>query len=479
MKKIITGLLIFFCLPDLQSQIFQDNLRDNNLINSAAISVTIGGQFPLTGTFPALITERTDEFITRMYGEATEIALRTLSDKELFRRAKDELANYSMRGIKIKRITGEVLEVDLEKFRTTGDFKYNPYLKNDDVIIFPPHDLIRNFFTVSGAVNRPGTFDFVEGDKLMDAILLARGINEAYEKIDSIVIVQLSYDGNIQTSVTVDINNNRLLQRGDHIRVIARETQKRNFSILVLGEVNSPGSIPITYNKTRLYDVINQSGGLTERASLRRARLYTGNSLSIFLEKLYGINLSEQPDMENPQFRRVILDIESILMYRMSNILPEDSSYFFLENQLRILTEGSSLDFAEIEDPNSDIANYIVKSGDVVVIPQIQNSVYIFGQVARPGHINLVEGRDYNYYIKEAGGLGELAEEDEIMVIKGGSRTWISPINNKVEIEEGDYIYIPKQNLRSFRSYVFEYSVYVSLLASVAAILIGVVNLAK
>ena len=63
------------------------------------------------------------------------------------------------------------------------------------------------------------------------------------------------------------------------------------------------------------------------------------------------------------------------------------------------------------------------------------------------------------------------------MVIKGGSRAWISPLREKVEIEEGDYIYVPKENLRSFRSYVFEYSVYISLLASIAAILLSIVTI--
>ena len=67
--------------------------------------------------------------------------------------------------------------------------------------------------------------------------------------------------------------------------------------------------------------------------------------------------------------------------------------------------------------------------------------------------------------------------KEHIMVIKGGSRTWISPLNNEVKIEEGDYIYVPKQILRSFRSYVLEYSIYVSMLASVTAILLAILSL--
>jgi protein involved in polysaccharide export with SLBB domain len=142
-----------------------------------------------------------------------------------------------------------------------------------------------------------------------------------------------------------------------------------------------------------------------------------------------------------------------------------------------VLTEGSSLDFKKIKDPNSDIANYIMQSGDIIIVPTIQSSVYVFGQVLRPGYVTFVEGDNYKYYINQAGGLGELAEEDDIMIIKGGSRAWISPEDEKVTIEEGDYIYVPKENLRSFRSYILEYSVYISLLASISAILLSIVTI--
>jgi hypothetical protein len=65
------------------------------------------------------------------------------------------------------------------------------------------------------------------------------------------------------------------------------------------------------------------------------------------------------------------------------------------------------------------------------------------------------------------------------MVIKAGSRVWLSPLLETVTIEEGDYIYVPKQSLRTFRSYIFEYSVYVGLLASIAAILLSIVTLSN
>lgn len=476
-KKLLILLLI--CGGFTIAQILDNNLKNNSLLSNATISVTVGGTFPFKGTFPALMTERIDEFITRLYNDAVDLTLRTTNDPELYRKAKEQVSRFSLRGIKLKRMNGDELNIDLQKFRLNGNFENNPYLKNDDVIIFPPYDIATNFVSISGALHSPGSFYYVEGDHLSDILELAGGTNPAYENIDSVEIIRLSYDGLNQTSFKVGINDDIALQRGDQLRIKALETHKRNFQALILGEVNSPGSIPITKNNTRIYDVIQAAGGFTDRASLRRAKLYTGNRLSMFLEKQYGISLTEQPDFEDVQFRNTIVNLEGMLMFRMSNVYPEDSTYFFLENQLRVLTEGSSLDFTKINDPESDIANYIVQSGDVIIIPEIKNSVYVFGQVARPGHVNFVEGKSYDYYLNEAGGMGELAEEDNLMVIKGGSRAWISPFEKEVKIEEGDYIYVPKQVLRTFRSYVLEYSVYVSLLATVTAVLLAVLNFTK
>ena len=461
------------------SQFTQDSKSNGDMLNVGKISVTIGGTFPINGTFPAFVTDRVDEFITRMYAEAVDLTLRVISDPEIYRKLKEELADYALRGIKLKRASGEELNVDLQKFRLNGDFLNNPYLKNDDLIIFPTNDLSRNFFSVSGVVNNPGTFLYLEGDKLGDALELVDGINPAYENVDSVEILKLSYDGQSQIVTKIKIDKECPIQRGDRLRFISPETQRRNYAVSVIGEVNVPGTVPITKNSTTLYEVINACGWFTPEASLKRARVYSANSLAKLLENQYNIKLNEQPDLEDPRYRNIILNLELALMSRMSNVTTDDTNYFNLENQLRVLIEGSSLDFRKIEDPNSDIANYIVQSGDVIIIPAIQNSIYVFGQVLRPGHVTFIEGKDYKYYVNEASGLGELAEDDEIMVIKGGSRAWISPLREDVTIEEGDYIYVPKQSLRTVRSYILEYSVYLSLLASIAAILLSIVTIAN
>jgi len=479
MKKSLIIIFSLIVAALANAQVLDNRLNNTNLLSMATLSVTIGGDFPVTGSFPAFISERVDQLVTRLYLEARERSVRSSNDPLFIKKVEDKLNNFSLRGIILLRSTGEEIAVDLQRFRITGDFNYNPYLKNDDVLIFPANDISRNFFTISGAVNSPGLFFFVEGDSLSNALELAMGVNNAFDDVNKVLISRLSYDGETLYTDTADINSKIKLNRGDQLKVLAPETQRKNYYALVLGEVRNPGSFPITKNNTKLYDVLQTAGGFTKEASLRRAKLYTGNSLAVFLEKQYGIELADQPDLEDVNLRNTIVNLETLLMYRMSNVYPEDSTYFFLENQLRVLTEGSSLDFTKIDDPESDIASYIVKSGDVIIVPAIRKSVYVFGQVANPGYVPLTEGKEFSYYIGEAGGMGELAVPDDIMVIKGGSRYWISPYEQTVILEEGDYVYVPKESLRSFRTYAVEYALYVGMLASITTVILLIITVFK
>ncbi len=479
MKIKLLIIIIILISFSLIAQTEDQSIDTKSLLSTATISVTLGGDFPLAGSFPAFISERVDQFVTRMYVEAKEKSVGSTSDAKLIKEIELKLNMYSLRGIVLKRSTGEEMEIDLQKFRTTGDFKYNPYLKNDDVLIFPAYDIERNFFTVSGAVNKPGTFYYVEGDDLQDALELSLGISEAYENTGRVSISRLSYDGNSLSVDTVDIRSNFKIERGDQIKVLGPETRRLNNLVTILGEVKNPGSYPITINNTKLIDVINFADGFTENASLRRAKLYSKNSLSVFLENEYNVTLTDQPILENNSIRNLIVHLESNLMYRMSTVYPEDASYFFLEEQLRVLIESSSIDLTKINDPNSAIANHTVQKGDIIIIPTINNSIYVFGQIVEPGYIPIVEGMQYNYYIQKAGGLGELAVEDDIMVIKGGSRAWVSPVKERVVLEEGDYIYVPKERLRSTRDYAAEYSIYIQMLSSIATVVLLIITAFK
>jgi protein involved in polysaccharide export with SLBB domain len=486
MKAYSILLIILLCaLLKLNAQ--SDNIKSDSYLSgmpgSNLISVTIGGSFIVTGTFPASINERVDQFLTRMFNQGKDKLMATVNTSgsnslKLTAQIKKEIANYSFRHIKLKRFDGTETFLDIEKFRINGDFKNNPYLKNDDVLLFPPADLDRNFFSITGAVNKPGVFHYVDGDKLSDAIEFAGGINKAYENVTNADINRLSYDGRNEKVEKVNILSDFPLQRGDRIVVSASETMKKDFSVIIIGEVNSPGVIPITKDRTTLSEVIMKAGGFTNSASLKQSKLYTGNSLYSIMEKQYISNANDYPLIPDFSLSNNLVQIEQLRMLRMSNLVLEDTAYFNIENQFRVLLEGSTINFTKLSDPNSEASKYLVKDNDIIIIPAKDSSVYVFGQALLPGHVTYIPGNNYKYYIEKAGGFGDLAEKNDVMIIKGVSGNWIDA-ENDTPIDEGDYIYIPKKTLKSFNTTIGQVGTYLGIVASAATIILLLLQFKK
>lgn len=460
--KLYSMLFIYIFMTVCSAQ--NDNNKTDNfnlgVPSASLISVTIGGKFIITGTFQASMTERLDQFITRIFNQAMDKI-----------KSNVYLDNYSFRDITLKHSDGKEQKIDIAKFHLNGDLVNNPYLRNDDVIIFPVVDIERNFFSIYGAINNPGRFYFVDGDKLKDAIEFGGGINKAYEHADKVNINRLSYDGKHETVISVDVNSDLLLQRGDRLVVEAKETMKKNYWVRIFGEVNNPGWIPITKDNTTLYEAINKAGGLTSSASLKYAKIYTGNSFYDLLEKQFNNRLSPDIKKSDIDLMDYMKKMDDLKMSRMSSLVPEDTAYFKLESDLRTMGEQSAIDFTQLSDPNSEASKYIVKDNDLILIPAIDNTVYMFGQVAAQGHIPLVVGKDFKYYVQKAGGFGEFAQDGEVMVIKGYSHEWIHADKYPV-IEGGDYIYVPRKPARSFNSYVEQYGGYLGIIGSAATVIL-------
>ncbi len=481
MKKCIFVCLVLLSISIIKAQDEEKTSSGSSAssLRAAAISVTIGGDFLLTGTFPAYLNERADAFVTRMYNEARGNALRNITDPKLLSVIDKKLKNFSLRNITLKRSNGEVLHLDLLKYRLTGDFSDNPYLKNDDVLIFPPVDFDRDFFAIDGAINNPDKFPFVDGDKLSDAIQLAQGINKAFENVTKAEIYRLDYNGEKMNKIIVDINSDFSLQRGDRIVVLADETQRKEFSVTILGEVKRPGQIPVTKNNTTLREAIEDAGGFTDQASLSRAKLLRGTNLKFILGNQFGLNIQRQSEYLNEYPNPILFEYEKDRMLRTTTLTEKDTSFFAIDEMVRQMMDESSINFDSVMNENSSVANLKLKDGDYIIIPPKTYSVYVYGQVTSPGNIRFVEGKDYSYYIKLAGGLGDLAKEGEIAIIKGTTREWI-PVNSKnVKIEPGDFIYVPKNPNMSFDYYVSKLGMYLGIIGSTATIILLLLQFKK
>jgi len=370
--------------------------------------------------------------------------------------ASQILENISSRNILLYRRDGttvDTIRVDLLKYYATGEAKYNPFVLDGDVIFVPRKDIGKNFVSIYGAVNQPGIYEYTVEDSVHNFIKVAGGFMDLVD-LDNIRISRLGDDGNSEKNIMVNIRaimqgkeKDVPLQRGDRIFVGERVQQRGDYKVYVQGEVLHPGIYPITKENTKLSEVIKTAGGFTEYAFLPGSQVIRG-----------GVSQTDA-------------NIEKLLSYRLANLSKEDTAYYNLETNIRILRGLFTVDFKKLfvdKDTSQDIT---LRDGDLIIVPSVRQMIYVYGQVVNPGYVPYVKGKDYEYYIQRCGGYGEEARSGDTKIVKWKTQQWMSP--EDTEIEPGDYIWVPQKPERGLPFYM----TILSQAASIASVVVSVLVL--
>lgn len=360
-----------------------------------------------------------------------------------------ERSSFSMRNIKLLRKNGEAQRIDLYKYFSTRDEKYNPFLREGDVITLQKYDWEGKFLAVQGAVQFPGVYEYINGDDLETAIQLVRGV-ASVANLDSITVSRMDPTATRMEKIYLryDIDKDFQLQPNDRVYVNAFAEVRRDFNVLVLGEVVRPGNYPITLNTTRLSEIINEAGGLLPNSYLPNSEIY--RKLDTFF-----IQTKNRDTLENVYTRR------------LNDIVSNKEEKESFDQDLLYKIGRVNVDFDKLEkgDNSQDI---ILKNGDIIYIADNRKEVYVYGQVNRPGFVPYKEGADAQYYIDAAGGYGERADEDEIRIIKFKTREWLEP--SEATIQSSDFVYVPRIIKRDF-------AYDIDLISKVAGVIVSVITL--
>ena len=394
------------------------------LVKPRAIIVTVLGNVLNPGLYTLTAVDRANKAIE----EANKP-----SQKQTLQDVSAITVETSTRNILLKHKDGFQERVDITKFLATKEDKWDPYLREGDVLIVPRKNLNKNVFGVYGEVNAPGRYEYVQGDSLLDALRIGQGFTRLALS-DSVQFSRLNSDGTVLTTRIVNlrairdgIEPNIALEPGDRVVVNARLDLREDYRVYVSGEVLYPGVYPITKDQTRLSDVIRQAGGFTEFAWLEAAEL------------------------DRRSVRPEDIQLERLMSLR-GGASPEDSAYYLLETDLRLRKEIVNVDFHRLFEHGDSTQDVIVQTEDRVSIPSKRQTIYVFGQVVSPGNIPYVEGEGYEYYVRKAGGFTDRAREGDLKIVKAKTRQWLSP--SETAIEEGDYVWVPKEVERSFSYYM-------------------------
>lgn len=265
--------------------------------------------------------------------------------------------------------------------------------KDDEILIFNKKELKEaRSISVSGAVNKPTSIDFIDKLQIEDVIALAGGLKEGADAKNIYVSRRLN-DGSYKTlskvftlssSKNLAINDGEpfYLEPFDEVVVRYAKGYTTQQSVSIAGEVGFPGAYVLQTKDDRISDLIQQAGGLTEfaypiGATLKRKAGFLTKDLSAFQK------LGEEND---------------------SLVSQSSEEYTVAIDLVKIL-----------QNPKSDI-DILLRPGDRIVIPEVMQTVQIVGEVYVPSLVQFQAGKSLKYYISNSGGYTDDAKKRKIAV---------------------------------------------------------------
>lgn len=303
---------------------------------------------------------------------------------------------------------------------------------------------------ISGAVQYPGLYPLPDNGSLKEVFLAAGGLSEsAYYKASEITRYSHDTGGdlqvqNIQFSPREVMSGAKLvsLNSRDRINVFRNPEWQEQLSVELRGEVVFPGKYTIRRGET-LNRVIERAGGLTK---------YADANASVFLRE----SLRRQ---EAANLRRLTEDLRKEIAsesLRRNSSAGALVSYGEVQQLLRDLTKVKALGRLVIDLPaimQDNAQDFPLEDQDVLVIPGVNKTVNVIGEVFVPTSHLYDKGVSFDTYIKLSGGFKDFANQERTYIIKanGGvvipqtdSSFWYqSDSKTEYSISPGDTIVVP------------------------------------
>ena len=326
----------------------------------------------------------------------------------------------------------EVLSINLGDIMngTAADIELR---KNDIINIINVNSITeRGAFTIQGLVNSPGQYPYAEGTSLKDLILQAGGLLEgastARVEVSRRIIDQNATDATNQIAETFTVNIENGLDVGaasefilkpyDLVQVRKSPTYIPQQTMTLQGQLLFPGNYVIDTRNERISEVIRKAGGLLESAYVKGAYLHR--------------RLTAEERAANEETRR-------LAQAKADNASDSISAANLVLNE--VYNVGIDLQKA-LDNPGSTF-DFTVQEGDLLVVPEIQSTVKIGGDVLFPNTVVYVPGKKLKYYIEQAGGYGERARKNKAYVVyMNGS---VAKATNRTPIEPGCQIIVPSK----------------------------------
>ncbi|KIC92831.1 SLBB domain-containing protein [Flavihumibacter solisilvae] len=348
---------------------------------------------------------------------------------------------YSGRAIVVRTrtdLTREYMSVELKPI-LAGLQKGMTLVKEDSIHIASIFDLKDTIsVTINGAVRKPGTFRFEDSLSLKSLILKAGGYAENATG-NQIEISRRKHDVDVKQSGSaiadiITINDNMdlseiasdiILKPYDIITIKEDPYYKKQISVKISGEVLMPAVYTLQSREERLSSIIQRSGGL----------LYTSN--------VRGAKLMRQ--------KREIVD--TAIVKRLLISVKQDSTATSEDSSLNETKRVVAIDLDYILKHPGSADDIILEDGDELIVPRINNTVSIYGEVYKPVDIMYERQKKMKDYLSDAGGVTQLGKRRKAFVIyANGSASKIERMlgifPRQPKIYPGSSIFVPQKPKR-------------------------------
>ena len=339
-----------------------------------------------------------------------------------------------------------------------------PLRNEDQLIIATLSERASNrTVTITGEVFRPGTFPYSDRETIEDLVLRAGGLTDAasYAKVDvsrrirdpkalqSGQEISKNYSFSLKDGLVVDGQPGFTLEPYDVVQVRRSPGFMEPRTVQVLGEVVFEGDFNLSKKNQRLSDLIKAAGGVTPEAYVKGARL-------------------ERHLNEDERAR-----LESVIKAARQTASSRDSVQLDKLEMAEYYAVGINLEKA-LANPGGDY-DIVVRDSDRIFVPEYNGTVKISGNVLFPNTVAYQAGKDWKYYVNQAGGFGQRSRKSHSFIVyQNGTVSQVG----KGKVEPGCEIIVPQKGKRDLSNIMQWVSIGTSM-ASLATMAATIGNLLK
>ncbi|MGM0461655.1 MAG: SLBB domain-containing protein [Fibrobacterota bacterium] len=317
-----------------------------------------------------------------------------------------------------------------------------------------------NTISISGPVNRPGTYAYEEGMKLSDLIEIAEGTeDDIFETRVEILRTHSDYSREIISTnlgqlLSGDESFDVELKEWDVVKLFSQwDIESRDY-VVVKGEVKNPGKYFLRDGMS-VQDLLLIAGGFTKKAyrdTVEISRFIKGDefygnetkSMRIAVDSAFfehdnldlqhldylfvrrDPNIGDQDvvtlsgEFVQPGHYAKQRDSETLLSLLKRSGGVKNSAYLRGARFIRRRNDIGivSLDLERLLNREDERENIVLEDGDSIFIPTRPRTVRVEGEVFFPSAVKFVPRKPVRHYLSGAGGLTQEADKRSIYIIQ-------------------------------------------------------------